>query len=161
MAELERADLIRAINSEIALFQSTGDARFFWRAYLRLRAAGEPIPPDFLQRIDGFARALLSARTPQEIARALDLSGSTKKRGPKHAVAHARRWRIAGEVAALQSTFPGLSASRAIDAVAQSRGLSSALVRKMFYQALAKPRHKAAEGPPADELAAVLRLWRG
>lgn len=163
IAELERADRIRAVNNEIALFQNTGDARFFWRAYLRLRAAGESVPDDFMAQIDTYASKLLKAQTPLDIAAALDLSGNEKKHtGPKHAAAYARRWRIASEVKIVQDMFPGMTTDKAIKAVARNRGLSHAKVKKDYYQVFpaAKSRRKSVNPSAPPELAAAMRHWR-
>lgn len=156
---MEREAVLRAINNEIAQYQNTGDARFFWRAVLRINKAGEPLPEDFQREIAQFARAMLQAGTAPELARATGMAGSAKKhRGPVQSAAYTRNWRLASEVKTLLQLHPKLTLTAAIAAVARDRGLSVALVKKAYHATFTATKPKRKKAPTA--LDDAMRAWR-
>lgn len=163
--EWERADLVHEVNNEITLYQATGDGRFFWRAFLTLYEAGEPLPSNFLAKFAQLGNSLLSATTPQEISAALEFSANDGRRhvGPKHSRAYEKRWRLASEVKTVLRLRPELSLVAAKRIVARNRGLSLAEVSKTYHDVFTAPLRKsrAIEAKKNErQIDSVLRSWK-
>ncbi len=161
---LEQHDLYAAINRDIAHFQDTGDGRFFWRAYLRCRSAGLPVPDDFMELIDGFASGLVNAQTPQQIGAAMGMAGGVKRHvGHKHSASFVEKWRIAIEVQTVLSMWPNMNKTAALEAVARNNNQSVSVVKKAYYTAKnSQPQKavKASKPKPAAALAQAISTWR-
>ena len=156
---IERQQTVYSVNDELALYRNTGDARFFWRAFLLIRQAGQPIPDDFLNKISQWGGKLLAAQTPTEIAMALELSGNDKRHlGPKQSAAYRRRWELASEVHSVRDLYR-LRLSKAIEIVARNRGLSVAKVKHDYHAVSTAPlkQTKPEKGGTLDE---AMRAWR-
>ncbi len=157
--QIKHMEFVRTVNNELALFQNTGDARFFWRAFLRIREAGQPIPDDFLDKLAQWGAKLLTARTPHEIAAALELTGDDKRYvGPKKSDAYRRRWMIASEVKNVQSLYR-LKLTKAIETVARNRGLSVPKVKRDYHEVFTAPL-KQTKPKKSGTLDAAMRAWR-
>lgn len=142
--ELRRGDFVCRINNEISQFNNTNDARFFWRAFLLIQEAGEEIPKEFMEQINSYARVMLNAKCPTNLASELELFGDNKKHlGIEHSHKYTRRWKIASEVETLirvsslnkfkTSGSAKITAKQAISAVAKERGMTPANVHKIYY----------------------------
>lgn len=164
LAQLAEAEHVCEVNNEITLYHNTGDARFFWRAFLLIREAKKPIPEDVLSKIAEYANGLISAKTPREIAAALELAGDGKSHsGPKHSQAYVRRWRLASEVQTVMRLRPSLSLKTAIEIVARNRGLTVAKVKAAYHRVFTEPLGRAAKGKQKNQtqsLANIMETWR-
>jgi hypothetical protein len=164
LAQLAEQEHVREVNNKITLYHNTGDARYFWRAFLLLREAKKPIPEDVLSKIAKYAEGLISAKTPREIAAALELAGDEKSHtGPKHSQAYAKRWRLASEVQLVKRLRPSLPLKSAIQIVARNRGLTVAKVKADYHRVFTEPLGRAAKGKQKTQiqsLANVMKEWR-
>lgn len=116
---LERESHVHEVNNEITLYHNTGDARFFWRAFLLIHESGEPMPQNFLDKLAQWGNRVIQAKTPQEIATAIEMTGDDKKHiGPKHSEAYRRRWRLASEVQIVKRLYK-IKLIKAIETVAK------------------------------------------
>lgn len=162
-ADLDHEQHVHDVNNEITLYRQTGDARFFWRAFLLLHESGKDVPKDFMDKLAKFANKLLHAKTPNEIAFALELVGDEKKHiGPKHSQAYYRRWRLASEVQIVQRQYR-IKLSEAIAAVARNNCLSIAKVKGDYHKIFSAPQTKALEKAKEKQvgsLAEAISLWR-
>lgn len=155
------------VNNQLALFSNTGDARFFWRAFLLIHERGETIPSQMLDLIATWARELQTAQTPFEIAAALKLSGDAKDHiGPKQSKAYEHRWEVASEVAMLMKIYRA-PVGKAIEKVATRRHMPARTVSKFYYAVFPKGIKQSAERPKragrSGSLPAIdqaMRSWR-
>lgn len=158
--QIEREQTVHDVNNEITLYQQTGDARFFWRAFLIIHESGDPIPKDFINKLAKFGEKLLQTKTPQELATALELTGDTKKHvGPKHSLAYEKRWRLASEVRTVKELYK-ISLQKAIEAVARNNNLSAFKVRKDYHSVFTAGVHKANKDAAATSLSSAVNAWR-
>lgn len=69
-AVFDRDFRMRRVNEDLVIFDATNSSIALWRAYRRIRAAGEPVPDEVLQRIDSLAELTLkrggAPLTPKE-----------------------------------------------------------------------------------------------
>ena len=159
LEQIKHEEHVHEVNNEITLFHNTGDARFFWRAFLLIREEGKPIPDDFLDKIAQWGGKLLTARTPTEIAAALELTGDDKRHvGPKQSEAYRRRWMIASEVKNMQR-FYRVKLSKAIEIVARNRGLSVPKVKRDYHEVFTAPL-KQTKPKKSGTLDEAMRAWR-
>lgn len=160
---IEREQLVHDVNNEITLYQNTGDARFFWRAFLTLREAGEPIPEDFLSKLAQWGSKLIRAQTPTEIASALELGGDEKRHiGPAHSAAYYKRWRLASEVQTMMKMRPTLKLAEAIRIVAKNSGMTTSKVKADYHKVFTAPVSKAGKSRAnkGHSLNQAMNAWR-
>ena len=158
--QIEREQNIHDVNNEITLYQQTGDARFFWRAFLIIHESGDPIPKDFIDKLAKFAEKLLQTKSPQELATALELTGDEKRHiGPKHSEAYRKRWRLASEVRTVKELYK-IPLLKAIEAVARNNNLSAFKVRKDYHSVFTAGIRKANKDAAATSLSSAVNGWR-
>lgn len=159
---MRHGELVRDVNNKIALFQNTGDPRFFWKAFVLLREAGEDIPESFMHQITVWGKALIPAATPHQVATAVQMIGTEKRHiGPKHSAAYEHRWRIASEVERVKKLYK-VNLATSIDVVARDRNLTVAKVKKAYHDTFTGPakKAKATEKEADRSLDATLNAWR-
>lgn len=160
--ELDHEQLVHDVNNEITLFHATSDPRFFWKAFVLLREAGEPIPESFMRQITVWGNALIPAATPHQVAAALQMTGNGKRHiGPKHSAAYERRWRIASEVKRV-SEFYKITITKAVATVARNNSLTVAKVKKAYHDTFTAPvtKTKNTSKETARALDSALNSWR-
>ena len=163
LLDARRRDLTLRLNTECALYINTGDARFFWRAFLHLYDAGEPIPQDFLDKFAEWGQKVLAADSPREIALALELAGTDKKHaGRAQGETYRRNWRIGSEVEQVRKLF-GVSLEEAIRIVGRNRKLHISVVKTAHDKAFRAPvrkQRKARQGEDSISLQEAVGTWR-
>lgn len=138
----QRAEKIQQVNNEVALFENTGDGRFFWRAIVRIVESGETLPTSYTKKLAEIGGNLLTAITPNEIAAALEFAGDKGAHiGPKQSRAYVKRWRLASEVRQVKD-FYSIPLARAIEAVARNNKLTVSKVKKDYHSIFTKQRPK-------------------
>jgi hypothetical protein len=67
-----------SIRREMTLFARTGRAIHAWRAYWWIREAGLPVPPWFLEYLDGCAERLMKSplKRPEQVAEAFEMTAT-------------------------------------------------------------------------------------
>ena len=159
LEQIEHGEHVRRVNNEITLYHNTGDARFFWRAFLLIRKEGKPIPDDFLDKIAQWGGKLLTAQTPAQVATAMELTGDERRHvGPKQSEAYRRRWRLASEVKNVQRQFD-VSLQKAIEAVALNNRLSVPKVKRDYHEVFTAPL-KQTRPKKNGTLDEAMRAWR-
>lgn len=159
IAELERQDHVHAVNNEISLYQNTGDARFFWQAFLMIHEKGDPIPQDFLDKLAQWGRGAIQAQTPKEVAVALELSGNGKNHlGPKQSATYEKRWRLASEVKTVKNLYR-ISLIEAIRTVARNNSLPIHKVKSVYHEVFTAPLNESEKNTDGKSLASVMAGW--
>lgn len=160
IAEIERQDHVHAVNNEISLYQNTGDARFFWQAFLMIHEKGDPMPQDFLDKLAQWGRGAIQAQTPKEVAVALELSGDGKKHlGPKQSATYEKRWRLASEVKTVKNLYR-ISLIEAIRAVARNNSLPIHKVKSVYHEVFKASGKESKKRTAEKSLVSVLATWR-
>ena len=162
--QLIREELMHVVNNEIALYQQTGDARFFWKAIIELHEHREPIPESYMAQIVRWANSILRLSEPREIATALELTGDGKRKvGPSHSDAFEKRWRLASEVQIVKRLRPSLSLDAALKIVARNRSETFAKVKGAYHSVFTAPvakQSKKAKQAAKTDLSDAIRAWR-
>ena len=148
------------VNNEVELYLSTGDARFFWRAFLLLHQAGRPIPQNFMDKFAQMAERILQTADVADLPAALELAGSAKSHiGPKQSAAYRRRRSLAAEVAMVRDLYK-ISLTKAIRIVARNRKMSEAKIKKAYHDIYTAPLSTSNKSNEADSLTQLAALWR-
>lgn len=148
------------VNNELTLYLSTGDARFFWRAFLLLHKDGRPIPQNFMDKFAQIGERILQTTDVTALPAALELAGSAKDHiGPKQSAAYRARRRLASEVAMVRSGYK-ISLSEAIRIVARNKKMSVAKVKKAYHDIFTAPLSTDNKSTEGDSLTQLAALWR-
>jgi hypothetical protein len=119
-----------SIRREMALYAETGRALHAWRAYHWIRQAGLPVPPWFLEYLDGCADRLMGEdlpTKPQEVADVFEM-------GPKgRRATECDRLAAVQDVYALKEMMPGVADKEIFVKVAEDRDVSESYVEQAYY----------------------------
>jgi hypothetical protein len=158
--DLEREQHIHDVNNEITLYQQTGDARFFWRAFLTIHEFGDPIPKNFIDKLAQFGTKILQAKTPQELSAGLELTGDEKRHiGPIQSAAYQRRWRLASEVKTVKELYK-IPLSKAIATVAKNNNLGVSKVRNDYHKVFTARTKTVTQKTPVVSLTDAMKAWQ-
>ncbi len=148
------------VNNELTLYLSTGDARFFWRAFLLLHKDGRPIPQNFMDKFAQMGERILQTTDVTALPAALELAGSAKDHiGPKQSAAYRARRILASEVAMVRDGYK-ISLSEAIRIVARNNKMSVAKVKKAYHDIFTAPLSADSKSTEDDSLTQLATLWR-
>jgi hypothetical protein len=158
-SNMEGRQINTEINDALALYEKTRDGRYFWRAFIILHEASQPIPQNFLDKLAQIGQRLLTADSAANIATALEFSGDKGKYvGSTTSMAYERRWRVASEVHQVKE-FYNLSLNKSFSVVAIRRGLTVFKVKADYHKVFKTPARKALKIAGSRVLAQQMQGW--
>jgi hypothetical protein len=119
----------REIRREMALYAESGRAIHAWRAYRWIRDAGLPVPPWFLEYLDGCSERLMesSPNTPEQVVAAFDLGAKSRN------MTEGDRLAAVEHVHALKKMRPDARLEDLFAEVGEKRDKSESYVREAYY----------------------------
>jgi hypothetical protein len=125
------ADFFHAysIRREMALFAESGRPIHAWRAYYWIRQAGLPVPPWFLEYLEGCAERLVkeAPTTAKQVAAAFAMGAKGRH------TTDCERLGAVQAVHALKKMNPHLSDKEIFARVAEERDVSESYVEQAYY----------------------------
>jgi hypothetical protein len=120
-----------SIRREMALFAGTGRAIHAFRAYRWIREAGLPVPPWFLEYLDGCAKRFdkMGPKSPKQVAEAF-----TMDRKGRNASIESDRLAAVQDFWVLKKMNPELADKEIFAKVAETRGVSDSYVEDAYYR---------------------------
>jgi hypothetical protein len=123
-----------SIRREMALFSATGRPIHAWSAYKWIREAGLPVPPWFLEYLDGCADRLMKSplEKPEQVAEALDMKATGRN------LTECDRLATVQDVLAIKDMKPKMLIKDIFALVAKDRRISKAFVKNAYYEWMSK-----------------------